>query len=170
MVTESNKKIQNITIKAIQNGKLVLSFKGQDKRYSGTRFPLWVDYKSIKIDGKEILSSPVATWHDKPFRYEMPVKDGQVVRVEVVQQYHQYAKEELKDVILKLNPNSDYIKKNINKLIGKIYKKITKYKVSHISQLPIIEADYFIPVGHGCRSAYWLKKYGLRQAHIHLIG
>lgn len=164
VVTESNKKIQNITIKAIQNGKLVLSFKGQDKRYSGTRFPLWVDYKSIKIDGKEILSSPVATWHDKPFRYEMPVKDGQVVRVEVVQQYHQYAKEELKDVILKLNPNSDYIKKNINKLIGKIYKKITKYKVSHISQLPIIEADYFIPVGHGCRPAYWLKKYGLRQA------
>lgn len=124
-VVESSKKIQNITIRAVQDGKLILSFKGQDKRYNGTRFQLWVDYKSIKIDGKEILSAPVETWHDKPFRYEMPVKDGQVVKVEVVQQYHQYSKDELKDVILKLNPNSDYINVNINKLTKKIYKKIT---------------------------------------------
>ncbi len=124
-VVESSKKLQNITIKAIQDGKLVLSFKGQDKRFEGTRFPVWIDYKSIKIDGKEILSAPVATWHDKPYRYEMPVKDGQVINVEVVQQYHQYGKDELKDVILKLNPNSEYIKENIDKLTDKIYKKIT---------------------------------------------
>ena len=49
----------------------------------------------------------------------------QVVKVDVVQQYHQYDKDELKDVILKLNPNSDYIKENIEKLTNKIYKKIT---------------------------------------------
>ena len=124
-VVEVNKKIQNISIKAIQDGKLRLDFKGQDKRFEGTRFPVWVDYKSIKIDGKEILSAPIATWHDKPFRYEMPVKDGQVVKVEVVQQYHQYDKDELKDVILKLNPNSDYIRQNIKRLTDKIYNKIT---------------------------------------------
>ena len=124
-VVESNKKIQNISIKAIQDGKLRLDFKGQDKRFEGTRFPVWADYKSIKIDGKEILSAPISTWHDKPFRYEMPVKDGQVVKVDVVQQYHQYDKDELKDVILKLNPNSEYIKENIKKLTNKIYKKIT---------------------------------------------
>lgn len=127
-VVESNKKIQSMTIKAIQDGKLILSFKGQDKRYNGTRFPVWVDYKSIKIDGKEILSVPVATWHDKPFRCEMPVKDGQVVKVEVVQQYHQYSKGELKDVILKLNPNSDYIRENIKKFSKKIHRKITEEK------------------------------------------
>ena len=163
-VVESNKKIQNISIKAIQDGKLRLDFKGQDKRFEGTRFPVWADYKSIKIDGKEILSAPISTWHDKPFRYEMPVKDGQVVKVDVVQQYHQYDKDELKDVILKLNPNSEYIKENIKKLTNKIYKKISKYKISKVSQLPIIEADYFIPLGNACRPAFWLKKYGLRQA------
>ena len=124
-VIETNNKIQNITIKAIQDGKLRLDFRGQDKRFEGVRFPVWADYKSIKIDGKEILSAPIATWHDKPFRYEMPVKDGQIVKVEVVQQYHQYSKDELKDVILKLNPNSEYIKENIEKLTNKIYKKIT---------------------------------------------
>lgn len=125
-----------MTIKAIQDGKLILSFKGQDKRYNGTRFPVWVDYKSIKIDGKEILSVPVATWHDKPFRCEMPVKDGQVVKVEVVQQYHQYSKGELKDVILKLNPNSDYIRENIKKFSKKIHRKITEEKTSKNLYLP----------------------------------
>ena len=129
-VVETNKKIENISIKAIQNGKLRLDFRGQDKRFEGTRFPVWIDYKSIKIDGKEILSAPIATWHDKPFRYEMPVKDGQIVKVDLVQQYHQYSKDELKDVILKLNPNSDYIKENIEKLTNKIYKKITVNKTT----------------------------------------
>ena len=132
---ESNKKYQNITIRAIQDGKLHLDFRGQDKRFEGTRFPVWIDYKSIKIDGKEILSAPVATWHDKPFRYEMPVKDGQIVKVEVVQQYHQYSKDELKDVILKLNQNSDYINEHINKLTTKIYNKI----VNHESILSLLK-------------------------------
>ena len=104
-VVSANKKIQNITIKAIQNGKLRLDFKGSYKNIDGKNYPLWIDYKSIKINGKEQLTAPVATWHDKPYRFEMPVKDGQVVTVEVLQQYHQYAKDELQDVILKLNPN-----------------------------------------------------------------
>ena len=125
-VIEFNKKIQNISISVIQEGKLRLDFKSADKRFEGERFPVWIDYESIKIDGKEILSMPVATWHDKPFRYEMPVKDGQVVKVEVIQQYHQYSKDELKDVILKLNPNSEYIKDNIAELVRKIYQKINK--------------------------------------------
>ena len=134
-VVETNKKIQNITIKAIQDGKLRLDFKGIYKNIDGKIFPVWIDYKSIKIDGKEILSAPIATWHDKPFRYEKPVKDGQVVKVEVAQQYHQYSKDELKDVILKLNPNSDYINEHINKLTTKIYNKI----VNHESILSLLK-------------------------------
>lgn len=124
-VVETNQNILKLTIKAIQNGKLRLEFKGMDKRANGVRFPLWVDYKSIKINGKEILSSPITTWHDKPFRYEIPVKDGQIVTVEVIQKYHQYSKTELKEVILKLNPASDYIKSHIKKVTKKIYRKIT---------------------------------------------
>lgn len=127
-VVSANNKIQNITIKAIQDGKLRLDFKGTYKNIEGKNYPVWADYKSIKIDGKEVLSVPIATWHDKPFRYEMPVKDGQIVKVDIVQQYHLYSKDELKDVILKLNPNSDYIKENIEKLTHKIYKKITLKK------------------------------------------
>lgn len=124
-VAESCGNTEKLAITCRGTGKLRLDFRAADKRCNGTRFPLWIDYKSIKINGKEQLTAPVATWHDKPYRFEMPVKDGQVVTVEVVQQYHQYTKDELQDVILKLNPNSDYIKENIEKLTNKIYDKIT---------------------------------------------
>ena len=124
-VAESCGNTEKLAITCRGAGKLRLEFRGSDKRFAGTRFPLWVDYKSIKINGKEQLTAPVATWHDKPYRFEMPVKDGQVINIEVAQQYHQYTKDELKDVILKLNPNSDYIRRNINRLTDKIYDKIT---------------------------------------------
>ena len=117
---------QSISLKAIKSGKLQLTFKGPDRRANNVRYPLYIDYKSIKIDGKEILSSPVATWHDKPFKYEMPVKDGQVVKIAFEQRPHQYAKSELKDVILKLNPNNNYIKTNIDKIVTKVAKTYAK--------------------------------------------
>ena len=142
---ESMHKKEILTLKCSGFGKLRLDFKAADKRCNGKRFPLWVDYKSIKIDGKEILSVPVETWHDKPFRYEMPVKDGQVVKVEVMQQYHQYSKDELKDVILKLNPSSDYIRENINKLTNKIYREITeRKKISWFSKKEMISSQQLL--------------------------
>lgn len=70
------------------------------------------------------MSAPVQVWHDKPYRYEIPVKDGQTIEIEVIQGFHQYTKQELKELILKLNPKSYYIQKNIDKLISKIYNKI----------------------------------------------
>ena len=112
---------QKLSIKAIKSGTLQFNFRGQDKRNpDNTRFPLWIDYKSIKIDGKELLSMPVATWHDKPYRYELPVKDGQQITVEFEQQSHPYTNDEFKDLILKLNPNSDYITQNIDKIAEQI--------------------------------------------------
>lgn len=122
---------QSLNLKAVKDGKLQIFFRGPDKRFNNVRYPLWIDYKSIKIDGKEILSAPVATWHDKPFKYEMPVKDGQNITVEIKQQPHQYSVSELKDVILKLNPNNNYIKSDIAKIVAeaaKTYKQPRKPK------------------------------------------
>ena len=97
-------------------------------RFEGKRFPIWIDYKSIKIDGKEILSSPIAVWHDKPWRYEIPVRDGQEVWIEYEQQAHPYTRKELKETILKLSPMSEVIQGNINALTDKIYKTINHAK------------------------------------------
>ena len=116
---------QKINIKAINSGKLTLNFRGQDKRDENkTRIPLWCDYKSIKIDGKKINDKTVQTWHDQPFKYEMPVKDGQEVQLEIEQAYHKYTKTELKNLLLKLNASSHYVVQNIDKLTDAVYKNI----------------------------------------------
>ena len=117
-----------IKISAIRDGKLSINFRGPDMRFEGKRIPLWIDYKSIKIDGKDILSSPVATWHDKPWSYGVPVKDGQDVRVEYERQPHAYSRKELKETILKLNPTSEMISENIDALTDKIKKIISHAK------------------------------------------
>ncbi len=110
-VIEFSALTNTMTIKAINAGKLIISFKGKECCHQGQRFPLWVDYESIKIDGREILSEPISVWHDKPYTFEMPVVDGQIVRVDIKQRYHQYSRKELKKLILKLNPDSVFVKK-----------------------------------------------------------
>lgn len=107
----------NIKIKAIQNGKLRVDFKGIYKTINKIKLPLWIDYSSIKINDKEILSIPVSTWHDKPFRYEMPVKDGQVVHITIKQQAHKYLYAELEEMILKLFSGNKYIKKHMSLIL-----------------------------------------------------
>ena len=121
MVQGNNLK-QTIKIKAINDGKLIFDFRGQDKRdKENQRIPLWCDYQSIKIDGKKINDKKEQTWHDKPYHYEMPVKDGQEVKVEIEQTYHRYMEGDLRDTILELFPSDKYITENIDKLTAKIF-------------------------------------------------
>ena len=115
-----------IKIRTIKDGRLELKFTGSDKRFEGERFPLWNDYKSIKINGIEILSSPIAVWHDKPWRYEMPVKDGQEILVEYERQAHPYSREDLKETILKLNPTWGAVQENIDVLTDEVCKSMNQ--------------------------------------------
>ena len=117
-----------VRISTINAGKLTIIFRGPDVRFESKPFPLWNDYKSIKIDGKEVLSSPIAVWHNKPWHYEMPVKDGQEVWLEYERQPHPYSREELKETILKLNPTSEVIPEIIDALTDKIIKTISYAK------------------------------------------
>ena len=115
-----------IKIRSIKDGRLELKFMGPDKRFEGTRFPVWSDYKSIKIDGREVLSSPVAVWHDEAWFYKMPVKDGQETLVEYERQAHLYSREDLKETILRLNPTWGAIQENIDALTDEVYKIISQ--------------------------------------------
>lgn len=131
-VIESSNEEQQIKITAIGNGILRFAFRAPDKRYKDKRFPLYIDYTSIKIDGRELLSKPVITWHDLPFRYEMPVKNGQVINIIINQRHHKYLKEDLKDIICKVMPLSTYVQKNANKLLKLLRSFITKKSKVHI--------------------------------------
>ena len=109
-VIQGNTSQNIIKIKVVKDGILKFSFMGIDKRFEDKRIPIWTDYKSIKIDGKEILSVPISTWHDQPFRYEMSVKDGQEITLEFEQQYHKYTEQELNNILVKIGIQKDFIK------------------------------------------------------------
>ncbi len=166
-VLESNAKEIRIQITVVKNGALSFAFKAPDRRCDGKRFPVYAKYASIKIDGRELLSEPISVWHDAPFKYEMPVKDGQVLQVIINQIPHIYDKKRLKGVILKLNPNSDSIKQNIDYIMPTKFSNRSKdITFKNLSELSDIESSLFISVGPACKPAHWLKVYGLRKAAL----
>lgn len=163
---QGNAMNNTIKLKIINDGNLKIDFRGQDKRHDGKRFPLWIDYKSIKIDSREILSYPVATWHDKTYHFEMSVKDGQEIIVEVEQQYHQYTEEELKDIIIKLNPSNDYIAKNLNKLSAILYSETHYYAIT-----PVISVNSEIDnKNSGNEADIYLRKLNSSRIDIKNVG
>ncbi|MDO4179616.1 MAG: hypothetical protein Q4D21_10605, partial [Phascolarctobacterium sp.] len=94
------------TFNCSADGKFTIALRGNDIRDdTGKRLPVWIEYTSLKVDGKEILQAPTPTWHDRPFRYEMPVKDGQQVKLEV--EWRPYTD---------ASDNSDSLKKQIAEL------------------------------------------------------
>lgn len=127
-VIESYEPAQEISIKTIKRGKLTLHFRSPDKSHNNERFPLWIDIKSIRIDGKEILPTPISVWHDKPFCYEMPVVDGQNISVKIEQSYHPYNKTELRETIKKLHLGTNYEQPEI---IGRVYQRISRKSIGH---------------------------------------
>ena len=96
-----------IKIKVKKDGFLRFDFRAQDKRYKEECFPVWVDYESIRINGKEILSHPISVWHDLPYTYELTVRDGQEIILKIKQKYHKYTEAEFKDLLEKLYLSSD---------------------------------------------------------------
>lgn len=131
-VVEGYDKNNLLRIKAIKSGKLILSFKAPDKKIDNKRIPFWIDYKSIKINDQEILNAPISVWHDKPYNYEMNVKNGDVIYITFETQYHQYPKWELQNIIFALNWNNMNVLKKLRKIRKGIAKKIKPKKASKI--------------------------------------
>ena len=70
-------------LKCIADGKLVINLKGEDVRDAeGERIPLWVNYTKLAVDGKVMFDGLKPVWHDRPYKFEMDVADGQIVDVQ----------------------------------------------------------------------------------------
>ena len=143
-----------IKIKAVLDGVLSFSFRGMDKRVDEQRVPLWIDYTSIKIDGKEILSTPIAVWHDKPFHYEIPVKNEQEISLEISWQYHPYLKEELENIVTLLYHPQPSSLASVVQAVSKETQAVYTLKTKKLQKLPSVTANYFIPLGEACRPAH----------------
>ena len=165
-VIESNSKYSKIKLKAIHSGNLRFEFKGPDKKYKDEKLPVCIDYKSIKINGNEILIKPAVAWHDEPCYYEIPVIDGQEIILEINQQYHEYFEDILKSVILNLNTDNKYVEENIDTIVKRIseqyIRNINILPEVRLRDIPDIVADLYIPIGLRCQPAQQLKEHNLR--------
>lgn len=144
-------------IQCSKSGIVFFSFMGMDRRANDKRIPVYVKYKSIKIDGTEILNAPIEVWHDKPFKYTYNVTDKQQIKIEVeTEKYIYNTQQELETLLSKLYPNQHFSNKILKRYINS-----TKY--SKIKYLPEIQSDAFIPLGPACQPAHRLKQANLRQ-------
>lgn len=116
VVIQGNQYTAQFTLNVTSAGKLKLSFRGKDKRIDGVRFPLRLYYQSIKIDGKEILISPISVWHDEPFEYVKQVVDGDKFVISIKIAPYNYSKAELTQFILS-QYKDDKIISNIDEIV-----------------------------------------------------
>lgn len=87
-----------IKLKVKGDGKLFISLRGEDKRINGKRYPVLVDYKKLVVNGKPVLLGRKTIWHDRPFNYSLPVKNGDVVTLEVTARTHHFRWSDLRYV------------------------------------------------------------------------
>lgn len=161
IVSCANQK-QHFDIQTSQDGKLMLYFRGHDYRYEGKRFPVYITYKSIKIDGVEILEKPFNAWHDKSFKYELNVKNSQNISIDIETGDSGYTDLELADLACKTHPNVRLDKEKFMEFVNNSW-GVLRVPVEQINKMPNINSDVFISLGDACRPAYWLKKAGLRK-------
>ena len=76
-VIHSQKGSLDICFKCIGDGKLAIYLRAKDVRdKNGKRLPIYVNYTSFKFNGHEILTESKAYSHDKPYKFEHKVNDG----------------------------------------------------------------------------------------------
>ena len=74
----------NYKIKCIHDGKLKIFLKTLDiKDANKNRFPIFIDYISLKINGKEYLNRNTLISHNHPFIFEKDVDDGEIISIHV---------------------------------------------------------------------------------------
>jgi lipopolysaccharide biosynthesis glycosyltransferase len=47
----------------------------------GKRYPVWIYVTCLRVDGKELFTSPHFVCYNKPFVHNLNVKDGQIVKI-----------------------------------------------------------------------------------------
>ena len=83
MVIHTQKRIINLEIKCINDGKLTIKFRGKDILNNGIRTPTYINYISIYINGEKINSDNKITCHDDPFIYQKEVKNSEIIKMEI---------------------------------------------------------------------------------------
>ena len=80
-----------IVAKVTGDGQVRLWLLGLDIRKpddKSKRIPYWIDYTKLTVNGRVLFDKLTPVWHDKPYRYNLDVKDGDEITVSVEWQPH----------------------------------------------------------------------------------
>ena len=72
--------------KATVDGQIRLFLRGIDVRTpedNSKRVPYWVDYTKLIVNGKVVFDKLTPAWHDKAYAYNMDVKAGEEVKIQI---------------------------------------------------------------------------------------
>lgn len=75
-----------IVAKSDIDGQIRLVLLGLDIRHPEDKskfIPYWIDYTKLVVNGKVILDEITPIWHNKPYRYNLDVKAGEEVKIQV---------------------------------------------------------------------------------------
>ncbi|MBQ6099349.1 MAG: hypothetical protein IJL02_05745 [Methanobrevibacter sp.] len=79
---QSFKGVLNLKISCIKDGKLRIRLRGSDIRdKNGNRFPVFIDYTKLRINGKNFIENNVLTTHDNCLDFYVDVKDKEILNI-----------------------------------------------------------------------------------------
>lgn len=78
-----------LRLRCVGSGVLHVSLRGVDVRDAGgKRIPFWIDFMGFRVDGEPVFEDVESVWHDRPFRFEKKVRDGEVVELSLAWEPH----------------------------------------------------------------------------------
>ncbi len=81
-VLHSQEGSMDIRFKCIGDGNLIIYLRAMDVRdENGNRLPIFIHFRSFRLNGQEMLSVSKECSHDKPYKFECKVKDGDSMQV-----------------------------------------------------------------------------------------
>ena len=85
-------KWQKYTIRAqsVKSGIIRIILRGPDERVNNIRYPILVDYRSLRVNGELLFNKKETFWHDAPYLYDLNVKDHEVVNISFEARRHHF--------------------------------------------------------------------------------
>lgn len=79
---------ESFKIQALIDADINLALRGPWEKVADKLIKHWVDYTSVTINGKDILSKEIAVWHDESYSYIIHAKKGEEYIVHAKWQKH----------------------------------------------------------------------------------
>lgn len=106
-IVQSQSKELIVNIECLNDGVLELAFRTKDVKENGKRINYLVDAKYISINDVSLVSDGKLSFsHDKPFKYSVSVRKGDVVSIVCISEVHHYEYTEFRNLLSRMMSSS----------------------------------------------------------------